>query len=284
MLNDALVEGNETFTLTLSGLTLPQAPLWPTGTITNDGHQRPQWWYWRALLKWYADYHRWHGAPGSTVTVLDGTASFGTSVVANSTTGAWSVQAGALSDTAHTITATTDAAGISGTSSNVGLVGSSLNDTLTGGAGCDILLGKGSADTLNGGAGNDLLEGAAGADSLIGATATIRCWEATETTGPLAAPVGWFRFNASGEGTDTIMDFSPVDDSIAISAAGFGGGLAVDEPCRDGPVHRQHHPHSVLRRRPWADCLRDRHRKALVGCGWQRDRRESGHRQLHWSA
>ena len=28
-------------------------------------------------------------------------------------------------------------------------------------------------------------------------------------------------------GTDTITDFSPVDDSIAISAAGFGGGLTA---------------------------------------------------------
>jgi Ca2+-binding RTX toxin-like protein len=63
----------------------------------------------------------------------------------------------------------------------------------------DVLLGGADSDTLTGGSGNDILTGGAGADN--------------------------FRFNAPNEGVDQITDFSVADDTIQVSAAGFGGGL-----------------------------------------------------------
>lgn len=66
----------------------------------------------------------------------------------------------------------------------------------------DVLLGAAGGDTLTGGAAGDTLTGGAGADN--------------------------FRFNSSNEGVDLITDFSVVDDTIQVSAAGFGGGLTAE--------------------------------------------------------
>ncbi len=62
-----------------------------------------------------------------------------------------------------------------------------------------MLRGGAGGDTLTGGAGNDILTGRTGADN--------------------------FRFNSPNEGVDQITDFLVVDDTIQVSAAGFGGEL-----------------------------------------------------------
>ena len=90
---------------------------------------------------------------------------------------------------------------ITGGSSNDTLTGNSLNNTLKGGSGTDV---------LNGGTGNDILIGGTGNDTLTGGTGSDR-----------------FTFNSRTEGIDRITDFSVIDDTIFVSAAGFGGGLVV---------------------------------------------------------
>jgi Ca2+-binding RTX toxin-like protein len=90
---------------------------------------------------------------------------------------------------------------ITGGSSNDTLTGNSLNNTLKGGSGTDV---------LNGGVGNDILIGGTGNDTLTGGAGSDR-----------------FTFNSRSEGIDKITDFSVIDDTIFVSAAGFGGGLVV---------------------------------------------------------
>lgn len=70
---------------------------------------------------------------------------------------------------------------------------------ITGTQYADVLLGGADGDTLTGAAGNDILTGGTGADN--------------------------FRFNSPNEGVDQITDFSVVDDTIQVSATGFGGEL-----------------------------------------------------------
>jgi Ca2+-binding RTX toxin-like protein len=67
------------------------------------------------------------------------------------------------------------------------------------GSGRDVITGGNGSDTLIGGANNDILTGNTGADS--------------------------YQFANPKEGLDTITDFSVVDDTVVVSAAGFGGGL-----------------------------------------------------------
>ena len=70
--------------------------------------------------------------------------------------------------------------------------------TITGGSSSEILLGSNGADTLIGGGGNDVLIGNGGADH--------------------------FRFNATSEGMDHIIDFNSAEgDVIDIRGSGFGG-------------------------------------------------------------
>ncbi|MHC5598995.1 MAG: proprotein convertase P-domain-containing protein [Nostoc sp.] len=90
------------------------------------------------------------------------------------------------------------------------LDGGTGNDTLTGGAGNDTLTGGTGNDTLTGGSGNDILVGSAGNDTLTGGTGSDR-----------------FTFNSRSEGLDRITDFSVIDDTLVVSAAGFGGGLVA---------------------------------------------------------
>ncbi|MCF2147041.1 proprotein convertase P-domain-containing protein [Desmonostoc muscorum LEGE 12446] len=90
------------------------------------------------------------------------------------------------------------------------LDGGTGNDTLTGAAGNDTLIGGSGNDTLNGGSGNDILVGSAGTDTLTGGSGSDR-----------------FTFNSRTEGIDRITDFSVVDDTIFVSAAGFAGGLVA---------------------------------------------------------
>jgi Ca2+-binding RTX toxin-like protein len=94
----------------------------------------------------------------------------------------------------------TNLGGASGSNGDDVIVGLAGNDTLFGGAGNDLLLGGAGGDTLTGGGGNDVLVGGSGPDH--------------------------FRYNATNEGTDHILDFSPVEgDSIDVLASAFGGGL-----------------------------------------------------------
>jgi len=90
---------------------------------------------------------------------------------------------------------------IVGNTANNTLNGRDGNDTLNGGAGIDILLGGNGNDVLIGGTGNDTLTGNAGSDR--------------------------FTFNSRTQGIDRITDFNVINDTIAISLAGFGGGLVA---------------------------------------------------------
>jgi Ca2+-binding RTX toxin-like protein len=89
-----------------------------------------------------------------------------------------------------------------GTAGNNTLIGNSGNNQLNGGAG---------NDTLKGGTGNDILVGSLGNDSLTGGTGRDR-----------------FTFTSPNDKSDRITDFSVLDDAIAVSAAGFGGGLVAN--------------------------------------------------------
>ncbi|MBW4577797.1 MAG: calcium-binding protein [Aphanothece sp. CMT-3BRIN-NPC111] len=88
-----------------------------------------------------------------------------------------------------------------GNTLNNTITGNAANNTLNGGAGNDILLGGMGDDMLVGGFGNDILTGGGGRDRIS--------------------------FNSANQGIDTITDFVIVDDTIDISAAGFGGGLTA---------------------------------------------------------
>jgi len=82
------------------------------------------------------------------------------------------------------------------------------NDLLDGGTGNDTLTGGAGNDILTGGSGNDILVGGSGNDTLTGGIGSDR-----------------FTFNSRSEGIDRITDFSVIDDTIFVSASGFGGGL-----------------------------------------------------------
>jgi Ca2+-binding RTX toxin-like protein len=88
-----------------------------------------------------------------------------------------------------------------GEEGNDTLKGFSGNDILNGGAGVDNIEGGDGNDTLTGGGGNDILNGGAGKD--------------------------YFRFNSFNDKRDTINGFSIVNDTIQVSAGGFGGGLVA---------------------------------------------------------
>jgi Ca2+-binding RTX toxin-like protein len=108
----------------------------------------------------------------------------------------------------------TGTAAINGTGNNLNnvLTGNSANNTLNGGNGNDSLSGNNGSDTLIGGNGNDTLVGGSGNDSLTGGVGADR-----------------FTFNSPNQKVDTISDFVTVDDTIEVSAAGFGGGLTPND-------------------------------------------------------
>ncbi len=88
---------------------------------------------------------------------------------------------------------------LSGLDGNDRIQAGSGNDTLLGGDGVDTLYGEGNNDVITGGAGNDVLAGAGGNDT--------------------------FTYANPSEGIDSIIDFSAPNDTISVSASGFGGGL-----------------------------------------------------------
>jgi Ca2+-binding RTX toxin-like protein len=116
------------------------------------------------------------------------------------------------------------------------LVGWNGDDTLTGGEGNDQLKGEVGDDTLSGEEGNDTLLGGIGNDSLVGGEGDdfLGGWHGNDTlTGGegndwLKGGTGADRFVFTDYNSlDTIGDFQTGEDTIAISAAGFGGNLAV---------------------------------------------------------
>lgn len=94
------------------------------------------------------------------------------------------------------------------------------NDTINSGNGDDTIYTGDGNDTVNAGAGNDTVFGGSGNDRLTGGSGN------DTLTGDLGADR--FTFTSPTQGIDSITDFSVVDDSIAVSAAGFGGGLIAN--------------------------------------------------------
>ena len=74
---------------------------------------------------------------------------------------------------------------------------------LSGRAGHDILIGSNASDMLVGAAGNDTITSGAGFDVIA--------------------------YSLASEGQDTITDFNVFQDTLQVSAAGFGGGLTAGE-------------------------------------------------------
>jgi uncharacterized delta-60 repeat protein len=89
---------------------------------------------------------------------------------------------------------------------------SSGNNTLNGGKGDDNLFAYGAtgSNILNGGKGNDTLTGGFGFDTLTG-----------------GAGDDIFAFLTATAGSGTISDFTVGEDSLQITASGFGGGLTA---------------------------------------------------------
>jgi len=88
------------------------------------------------------------------------------------------------------------------------IIGTNGADNLSGGVGNDTIAGRGGRDVLDGGTGNDILFGQVGIDTLSG-----------------GAGADNFRYTERNHRNDVITDFQPGQDTIQISASGFGGGL-----------------------------------------------------------
>ncbi|MFN6441982.1 MAG: beta strand repeat-containing protein [Nostoc sp. DedSLP01] len=85
------------------------------------------------------------------------------------------------------------------------------NSTLNGGAGDDYLSAYDSNNNFFfGDDGNHIFTGGEGNDSLIGGTG-----------------IDTFVFNNFNEGVDTIYNFNDINETIQVSASGFGGGLST---------------------------------------------------------
>ncbi len=93
-------------------------------------------------------------------------------------------------------------------STNINATGNTVNNVITGNNGNNRLDGGAGNDTLINGKGDDTLIGGTGNDSLTGGTGK-----------------DFFLFNAPAEGIDRITDFNLTDDTIYVSAAGFGSRL-----------------------------------------------------------
>ncbi len=112
------------------------------------------------------------------------------------------------------------------------LIGGGGDDVLRGGGGGDVLKGRAGSDTLKGGGGADNLNGGGGGDRLIGGAGadTIRGGKGDDRlTGGGREDVFLFRAAdfAGGPATDTITDFRPGMDRIALS--GFAGIGSFDD-------------------------------------------------------
>jgi Ca2+-binding RTX toxin-like protein len=107
-----------------------------------------------------------------------------------------------------TLTGTAGNDSLNGGNGNDSLIGNAGNDTLIGGNGTDFLVGSAGDDLLNGDNGSDTLTGGLGSDTLTGGNGQ-----------------DIFVF-ASGEGIDTITDFSLGTDKIGLTGGLTFGNLS----------------------------------------------------------
>jgi Ca2+-binding RTX toxin-like protein len=107
-----------------------------------------------------------------------------------------------------TLTGTAGNDSLNGGNGNDSLIGNAGNDTLIGGNGTDFLVGSAGDDLLDGGNGDDTLTGGLGSDTLTGGNGQ-----------------DIFVF-ASGEGIDTINDFSLASDKIGLTGGLTFGNLS----------------------------------------------------------
>lgn len=127
---------------------------------------------------------------------------------------------------------------MTGSAGNDGLFGNDGNDILFGDAGNDGLLGANGNDVLNGGDGNDALFGGDGNDALLGESGNDTLFGESgddilrgglgrdNLTGGVGADQ--FAFTDLAGDIDFITDFSVINDTVVVSAAGFGGGLIAN--------------------------------------------------------
>ena len=116
---------------------------------------------------------------------------------------------------------------LTGTSAIDG-IGNILNNTIAGNSGANNLFGNEGNDSLSGNNGDDLLDGGTGDDTMLGGSGNdvlIGNFGNDVLTGSTGADI--FLFNSPNQGVDKITDFSTVDDTLRVSAAGFGGGLTA---------------------------------------------------------
>ncbi len=92
-------------------------------------------------------------------------------------------------------------------------------ENVTGSALADTLKGNGAGNAINGGFGDDSLGGGNGDDTL-----TASAGKDTLTGGSGADT---FVLSPRQASADIITDFKPVDDTLQVSAADFGAGLAA---------------------------------------------------------
>ncbi|MFM6041758.1 MAG: calcium-binding protein, partial [Dolichospermum sp.] len=230
---DTTVEPNETVTLTLATGTgyIVQTTTAVKGTITNDDTVRPK----ITLAINYSgisenspnNFIYTFTRTGATTNPLTVNYNIAGTADANDYTGATPGTGKTITFTAgsSTATLTLDATAdstvepnetislqlVAGTGYNIGTtaaqIATIINDDGTrrhvGTNGKDVLLGTTANDYLIGGAGDDNLTGGAGGDLFSFATANL--------------------------GNDRIMDFDPGQDTILVSAAGFGGGLIAGD-------------------------------------------------------
>lgn len=108
-----------------------------------------------------------------------------------------------------TLSAFVENLALAGTGGSSGF-GNALANTITGNGGDNELRGAQGDDVLSGAAGADTLNGGEGADTVSGGSGS-----------------DVFYFAASTEGGDRVTDYRVADDTIRVSATGFGGGLVA---------------------------------------------------------
>lgn len=137
-------------------------------------------------------------------------------------TGADTVDAGAGNDV---ITGGTDTVGDSlvGGLGNDSVTGGASDDTVSGGDGSDNVSGDVGNDTVSGGNGNDTISGGDGSDNVSGGVGndTISGGDGNDTVSGGAGQDDFML--TSTESTDTITDFSVVNDTISFDSSVFTG-------------------------------------------------------------
>ncbi|MBE9104681.1 hypothetical protein IQ229_06915 [Nostoc cf. edaphicum LEGE 07299] len=115
---------------------------------------------------------------------------------------------------------------LTGTSAIDG-IGNIFNNTIAGNSGANNLFGNEGNDSLSGNTGDDLLDGGTGDDTMLGGSGNdVLIGNFGHDVLTLSTGADIFVLNSPSEGVDRITDFSSIDDTLHVSAVGFGGGLA----------------------------------------------------------